>query len=412
MIGSGVFLLPASLAAYRGTSLLGWGVSTLGSVSLAVVFARLARTHPLAGGPYAYTREAFGDVAGFLVAWGYWISCWCTNAALAVAFVGYLDPFVPALVRSPLAAALIAISTLWTLTLVNLLGVKTVGRVQVVTTILKLVPLVVVGVGGLLWFEPSRFAIPPPGTTSLGADTLAVVTLTLWAFLGLEAATIPAAVVRDPARTIPRATIVGTLVAAAIYIVSTIGVMSVVAPEALTSSTAPFADAARHMGGETLARFVAIGAALSCIGALNGWILVAGQLPLAIADDGLFPAVFAARDAGGAPRRATLISAALSTALIGMNYTESLVTLFTRIILLATLSTLVPYVFCSLAVLLRSRGTRPRAGGLIGGVAFVYSMVAVVGAGRDVVLLGSLLLLAGLPVFAWMKWTSRDAVTS
>jgi basic amino acid/polyamine antiporter, APA family len=412
MIGSGVFLLPASLAAYRGTSLLGWGITTFGSVLLAVVFARLARAGPRSGGPYAYTRQAFGDLAGFLVAWGYWISCWCTNAALAVAFVGYLDPFVPALVRSPVTAALLAIATLWTLTLVNVLGVTTAGRVQVTTTILKVLPLAVVGVGGLLWFEPSRFVIPPPGTVSLGADTLAVVTLTLWAFLGLECATIPASVVRDPARTIPRATIVGTLVAAVIYIVSTVGVMSVVAPAALASSTAPFADAARLMGGETLARLVALGAALSCFGALNGWILVAGHMPLAIADDGLFPAVFAARDAGGTPVRATVISAALSTALIGLNYTETLVTLFTRIILLATLSTLVPYVFCSLASFLRAGGDRPRGGGLVPGLAFAYAMVAVAGAGQEIVYFGFLLLLAGLPVFVWVKRTQAIAAAS
>lgn len=403
MIGSGVFLLPASLAAYRGTSLLGWGISTIGSVLLAVVFARLARARPMAGGPYAYTRQAFGDLAGFLVAWGYWISCWCTNAALAVAFVGYLDPFLPAVVRSPAAAALLAITALWTLTLVNVLGVRTAARVQVATTILKVLPLAIVGVGGLLWFDAARFVVPPPGTVSLGADTLAVVTLTLWAFLGLECATIPAAVVRDPARTIPRATIVGTVVAAGIYVVSTVGVMSVVAPEALSSSTAPFADAARIMGGEGLARLVALGAALSCFGALNGWTLVAGQVPLAIADDGLFPRVFAARAASGTPVNATLISAALSTALIGMNYTESLVTVFTRIILLATLSTLVPYVFCSLASFLRAGADRPAGGGLVPGLAFAYAMVAVAGAGQEVVYLGFLLLLAGLPVFVWVK---------
>ena len=122
------------------------------------------------------------------------------------------------------------------------------------------------------------------------------------------------------------------------------------------NSTAPFADAARVMGGEGLATLVAAGAALSCFGALNGWILVAGQMPLAIADDGLFPKMFAYRGAANTPVRGILLSATLSTVLIGMNYTQSLVALFTRIILLATLSTLVPYVFCSLASFLRPNG--------------------------------------------------------
>jgi APA family basic amino acid/polyamine antiporter len=413
MIGSGVFLLPASLAMYRGTSLLGWAVSTIGGVLLAVVFARLARAHPAAGGPYAYTREAFGDLAGFLVAWGYWISCWCTNAALAVAFVGYLDPFVPSIVRSPVAAALLAVATLWTLTLVNIAGVRAAGRVQVVTTVLKILPLVVVGIGGLAWFEPARFAVQAPDALSLGRDTMTVVTLTLWAFLGLECATIPAGAVRDPERTIPRATIAGTLVAAAIYIVSTIGVMSVVAPETLATTTAPFADAARAMGGEGLATLVAAGAALSCFGALNGWILVAGQLSMATAEDGLFPRLFAQRGAADTPVRGMVLAAGLSTALIAMNYTEGLVSLFTRIILLATLSTLVPYVFCSLASFLRPgarRGAAPSTGRVVSSLAFAYAMLAVAGAGQEVVYLGFLLLLAGLPVFVHVRGTTPGAV--
>ena len=411
MIGSGVFLLPASLAPYRGTSLVGWAITTIGSVLLAVVFARLARAHPAAGGPYAYTRRAFGDLAGFLVAWGYWISCWCTNAALAVAFVAYLDPFIPSITRAPWAAALLAVGALWTLTVVNVIGVRAAGRVQVATTLLKVLPLAVVGIGGLAWFEPARFAVTAPDVASFGRDSLAVVTLTLWAFLGLECATIPAGSVRDPARTIPRATIVGTLVAAAIYIVSTIGVMSVVPQTVLATTTAPFADAARAMGGDGLAMLVAAGAALSCFGALNGWILMAGQMPLAIAEDGLFPRAFAVRGAAHTPVWGTVISAGLSTALIAMNYTQGLVSLFTRIILLATLSTLVPYVFCSLAAFVRAddgRPAEPRYSGVVAGLAFLYALVAVAGAGQEVVYLGFLLLLAGLPVFVWV--TQRKEV--
>ena len=129
-------------------------MSTAGSVLLALVFARLSRLHPAAGGPYAYTRQAFGDLAGFLVAWGYWISVWCTNAALSVAFVGYLDPFFPSIVRDPVKAAALAVATLWLLTAVNVRGVRTAGRVQVVTTALKILPLAVVGIAGLVFLEP------------------------------------------------------------------------------------------------------------------------------------------------------------------------------------------------------------------------------------------------------------------
>jgi APA family basic amino acid/polyamine antiporter len=409
MIGSGVFLLPASLAAFGGLSLVGWIVSATGSVLLALVFARLARVDPAAGGPYAYTRRAFGDLAGFLVAWGYWISTWCTNAALAVAFVAYLDPFVPTVVRSPIAAAALAILTLWLLTVVNIYGVRAAGHVQVVTTALKILPLALVGLGGLAFFAPANFAISTPDAPAFGRGLMQVVTLTLWAFLGLECATIPAGAVRDPDRTIPRATIIGTLLAAVIYMVSTIGVMSAVSPDTLASSKAPFADAARVIAGAWAAGAVAAGAAISCFGALNGWILMVGQLPMAAAQDGLFPKVFGRSSSRGTPAAGLIVGAVLSTALIAMNYSQDLVAIFTRIILLATLSTLVPYVFCSMAAFLvdvRARrpiaGTARTGGGLVAALAFAYALVAVAGAGEEVVYLGFLLLLAGLPVYVWV----------
>src|SRR5262245_47410547 len=204
MIGSGVFLLPASLAPFGGISLIGWIVSAGGSVLLALVFARLARHNPAAGGPYAFTRQAFGDLAGFLVAWGYWISCWCTTAALAVAFVVYLDPFIPAVVGNPIAAAALAILTMWALTLVNVIGVRTAAQVQLVTTIVKVLPLAAVGLAGFFFFDRSHFAIAPARPLALAGQISQAATLTLWAFLGLECATIAAGSIRDPDRTVPR----------------------------------------------------------------------------------------------------------------------------------------------------------------------------------------------------------------
>ena len=322
MIGSGVFLLPASLAAYRGLSLAGWLVSAAGSVMLALVFARLARQVPAGGGPYAYTRLAFGDVPGFLVAWGYWLSVVGTLAALAVALVGYLDPFVPAIVRTPALAAVVAIATIWVVIGINVAGVGPAGRVQIVTVALKILPLAVVGLGGLAFIRPEVFAMPDTSARPVGAQLMAVVTLTLWAFLGLECATIPATSVRDPERTIPRATIVGTILTALIYIVSTIGVMSLVPSEALASSTAPFADAARRLLGEWGARFVALGAAISCFGALNGWALVAAQLPMAVAADGLFPSIFSRLGSRGTPTRGLIVAGVLGSVLVGMNYSR------------------------------------------------------------------------------------------
>ena len=403
MIGSGIFLLPASLAPYAGLSLAGWLVSTAGALALAAVFAHLAQLDPVAGGPYAYTRRAFGDLPAFLVGWGYWISIWTSLGALAVAFAGYLGSVIPALTRSPAAAAITAVAAVWLLIAVNAAGIRSAGRVQVVTTVLKVLPLLAVGAFGVFQFEPAHFAIQNSDPRVVVSSAAAAATLTLWAFLGLESATVPAAGIDDPRRTIPRATIVGTLVTAAIYIVSTAGVMSLVSPSALGQSQAPFADAAGALWGRTGATIVALGASLSAFGALNGWVLLVGQLPLAIARDGLFPRIFTQVSGRGTPTSGMLIAGVLTTILVGLNYTRGLVDLFTFIILLSTLNTLVPYLFSSLAVFLVDAGdARSRLAhgmGSAAALAFVYSVWAVGGAGQETVYWGFLLLVCGLPVY-------------
>lgn len=411
MVGSGVFSLPAALAKYGGLSVLAWTVAAFGSVALALVFAHLARRNPGAGGVYAFTRDSFGDLAGFLVAWGYWISVWCANAALSLSFAGYALSFVPSLAHSTEAAVWIAVATLWFLTGVNSLGVAAAGRVQVVTTALKLLPLAVVGVGGLLYFNTEHFAVPAPAAgESYGGLLIAAVTIAMFAFVGLESATIPAAATKDPQRTIPRATIIGTLLTAAIYVLSTSGALSLVAPAVLKDSAAPFADAARVLGGNGLGAVVAIGAAISSFGSLNGWILIVGQLPLAVARDGVFPSPFARLSSRGVPLTGMLIAGVLSTALIALNYRggthPNLVSLFTTITLISTLSTLVPYAFCSLAVYLPAgrRAINLAAGmAVIAAIAFVYAMFAIYGAGAPIVFQGFLLILSGLPVYVWVK---------
>lgn len=408
MIGSGVFLLPASLASFGGLSLAGWMASAAGATCLALSFARLARLHPAAGGPYAYTRRAFGDVPAFLVAWGYWISVWGALAALAVAGVGYLDPFIPGIVRTPALAALLAIAIIWVLIGVNVSGVRAAGRVQAITTILKVLPLALVGVGGLFFFSPEAFTVQASGPREIAGGVTAVATLTLWAFLGLECATIPAGAIANADRTIPRATMAGTLLTGAIYLISTVGVMSLVPAAALSTSTAPFADGARALLGDGAAQLVAMGAAISCFGALNGWTLVVGQLPLAAARDGLFPQVFTRTSGNGTPVAGMVIAGVLATALVAMNYTRGLVELFTFIILLSTLSTLVPYVFCSLAAFLIGRDTLTASMRLVAGLAFTYALWAIGGAGQETVFWGYLLLMAGLPVYVFIRIRTRQ----
>jgi basic amino acid/polyamine antiporter, APA family len=410
MIGSGVFLLPASLGSYGAISVLGWAFTLTGAVLLAVTFARLARRIPKVGGPYAYARAGVGELAAFLVAWGYWISICAGNAAIAVAGVGYLSFLWRRLVTSPGGSALVAVAWIWLLTWVNVRGVREAGGVQLVTTVLKLFPLAAIGTLGLAHFRWDNFTpFNASGSSTLSAVT-ATATLTLWAFSGLESATVPAGDVENPDRTIPRATVLGTLLAGAVYILGTVAVMGVIRPATLATSTSPFADAAVAMWGPWAADAIAAGAAISCFGALNGWILLQGQMPMAAAADGLLPRVFSRLSPRGTPRTGLVASSVLVTLIVAMNYAKGLVGAFTFIILLATMTTLVPYALSSLALARMQWAERGRtaAGRLIRGLAvtllsLAYSIWAIVGSGGDAVFWGCLLLLAGVPVYVGMR---------
>src|SRR5262245_21640922 len=220
MIGSGIFLLPASLAPYGLNSVIGWVMTAAGAVFLALVFAQLARVFPQAGGPYVYPREAFGELAGFLMAWGYWMSVWVGNASIAIGTVAYLAELVPA-IKTGGGPAVTSCVLIWILTIVNWRGVKHAGVFQLVTTILKRMPRVAVIVlaGGLLCAHDAGVIKVEPQPFTISAVT-ASATLTLWALLGLESATVPAENVIDPERNIPLATVWGTIVTAVIYVIA------------------------------------------------------------------------------------------------------------------------------------------------------------------------------------------------
>lgn len=407
MIGSGLFLLPAALAPYGAAALAGWIASALGALAIAFVFARLSRVLPRSGGPYAYARAAFGDGVGFVVAWSYWISIWTANAAIAIAFAGYFGALVPAAGATPLRAACVAVGALWTCTLVNAFGVRSAGRVQLVATVLKLLPLVAIAVFALPvadtrdWHPFNRSGLDP---WSVLATTTA---LTMWAFLGVESATVPAAAVRDPARNVPRATLAGTVIAILATVTACTAVSALLPLDVLARSSAPFADAAAAIWGGAAGRVFAAAAAIACFGALNGWVLIQGQVPLAAARDGVFPAIFDRVDRNGTPLTGLFASSVLASLLVLANYRQDLVRLFTFSILLSTAATLLPYVVCS-AALLRQAAFPGVAGGgrvarVIAAVALLFSLAAMIGTGAEALLWGLVLVLAGLPAFAWLR---------
>ncbi len=305
-----------------------------------------------------------------------------------------------------------ALAAIWVLTWVNAVGVRQSGLVQAVTTALKIIPLLVMATIGLAFINMDNFTpFNQSGGSAFGAIT-AVAALTLWAFLGLESATIPAEDVENPERNIPRATIWGTIGTAAIYILSTIAVLGIIPASTLAGSTAPFADAAEVAFGGWAGNLVALGAVISTFGALNGWILIQGQIPMAAARDRLFPARFAQMSKNGTPVFGLVMSSVLVTILMATNYTRGLVDLFTYTLLIATLTTLIPYAYSAMAQLLLFAKDHEHLSGrklltdvAVTILAFAYAVWAIYGAGQEVVFYGMLLLLAGIPVYVWMKWT-------
>ncbi|MET9496501.1 amino acid permease [Streptomyces sp. NPDC006552] len=418
IIGGGIFLLPASVAPYGTVSLVAFGVLTLGAIALALVFGRLAHRHPRTGGPYVYAREAFGDFAGFLAAWSYWITTWVSNAALAVAAVGYLDVLLP-LRGSTFWTIVAALSCQWLPALANLAGTRYVGAVQLVSTVLKFAPLLLVAVGGLFFFDAGNLGpFRATGDSALGAVSASAAIL-LFSYLGVESASVSAGEVRDPQRNVGRATVLGTGLAALLYLLGTVSVFGTVAHEKLVDSTAPFTDAVNAMfGGTWGGTAVAVAALVSMVGALNGWTLLSAQTPYAAARDGLFPPAFG-RKRRGIPTVGVLVAVTLASLLTVYNYTAGSSGVFETLVLVTTFTATVPYLLATAAqiyFLLSGQGHRVRRSRLardmvLAVAAFGFSMWLVGGAGYAAVYQGVLFLFAGVLVYAWMAARKKRTAT-
>ena len=395
MIGSGILLVPASLAPYGLMSLDGWIVSSVGAVAIILVFARLAGRTRRDGGPYIYVQEAFGEFAGFLMAWTYWISFWVAIPIVAIAFVGYLGVFIPALARHILAQALTAFGVIVAFTYVNLRGLREMSVVQITLTLLKLTPLFVIMGAALAFGSPHD--LPPfnPSGAPILASLAAVTLITLFPFTGFEAAVCNTGDVCEPERTIPRALTAAVVVTTLIYIGASLAVMLLVPSGQLARSQAPFADAARVLGSWG-APLVAFGALIVSAGTLNGVIFASGQMPMAVAEDGKAPLWFAKLNAGGVPQNSVLLSSSLGVVLLFLNYTRGLVAAYTFLLMMSTVISLFYYLFCGLAELKHS-WRLVRSWTLVALVACAFSVFALVGSGLQVLLWGGVLTALGIP---------------
>lgn len=401
MIGSGVFMLPALLAPYGMLSFGGWIIAGTGSIALALVFGRLAARTTCNGGPYAYSRAAFGDLTGFLMGWAYWLSFLMGVPVVAIAFVGYLGVFVPALQDNAVAQAVTALGMIWLFTLINIRGLKEMSAAQITLTILKIVPLLAIIGLAFVAGEPANLPEFNPSGQPIFAALAACALITLWPFTGFEVVTLPATNVKDCERTIPRALFIGMLTVVAIYIAATAAVMLLAPAEQLAQSTAPFADAARAFGPWGPA-FIAIGAMIATAGTLNGLVFTCGQMPMAVALDKLAPSWLAATTKGGAPHLSLLMSSTLASLLLIANYSRGFIGAFTFLLMMATALGLIYYVVVS-AIELRHSWRSAHGWAAIAAVGIVYSLFAALGSGLEVLFWGIVLMLAGVPLFYLLR---------
>ena len=355
IIGVGIFSLPYSLAGYGPISLLAMALTTVGAVALALLFAVLSRRLPADGGPYAYARAAFGNGVGFANAWSYWITAWAGNAAIVVGWVFYVEHFVN---QDGVAGWSIVISLvgLWVPAAVNLTGVRSMGQFQVVTTILKFIPLALMSTVGLFFLNPANYT---PWNVSGGTNLSAVggaMAICLFSYLGVETAAVAAAKVRDPERNIPRSTVLGTLASSVVYLLSMLAVFGILPTSVLAEADnkASYSVAFNQIvgGGTWAGDLVAVAVIISGLGALNGWTMICAEMPLAAARNGLFPARFGRLSSRHVPATGIIASTVLASVAMTVSYMgASGSAVFTTLVLMTGITAAVPYAFSALAQL-------------------------------------------------------------
>lgn len=410
MIGSGVLLAPALLAPYGAWSIIGWIATTIGALALALAFSKLSSWIPRSGGPYTYVKHVFGDFVGFQMAWGYWVSAWCGSVSLLVGTLQYMSIFCPNLIANPAFSIGFGCLMIWMFTLFNVRGVKESTSIEVVIVAIKVIPLVIIAIVGIFYvnwgdmFSAEKFVI-----TDKTPPFSAMFSILLWAFIGLESATIPSDQVDNPQRTIPTATIAGVLITAAVYVLGAIVITGVIPHEELLVSKAPYVDAGLKVFGNFGQLFMIITGVLGIAGSLNGWILIQGQVPYAASQEGLFPKYFGQINKYGAPK-GVVCGSVLMTLLFVLTYQESLVAHVNLLINVSVLAMLIPYfysaiAFCYLAVTKKQELSRVEKTLLpiIGLLSVIYTFTAILGAGAELVYLGFIMFLASVPFYCFIK---------
>ena len=402
-IGSGIFMMPTLLAPYGLLGFGGWLIAGSGSILVALTMARLVKRIPRTGGPYVYVNEGLGSFAGFIIAWTYWVACISAIAGISIAFVGYLGFFVPIISDSPIHSLLASMLLVWIIVILNIRSLEGSSKFQLISTLLKLLPLIFMIFLGMLNFNLDN--LPELNPTDLHPISLlaTVTTLVMWSFIGIETATVPADNVINPQETIPKILIASVVTVLIVYFLVSIAIAAIVPTSELINSTAPFSLAATKILGLTGGTIISIGALISTLGSLNANTLTAGNISLAAARDGLLPARFMSLTKTGTPIFTYLLTGIFVSILLILNYTKGIVNAFVFMAMLSTLSTLIAYAFCALAEFKfaqtdKKNQTRNNALLLSCGT-FVYAFFAIWGAGIEMIIYSLVLILIGMPIY-------------
>jgi len=403
MIGSGIFLLPATLAAVGSITVIGWAIGTVGALLIGVVLAKLSQAAPQAGGPCAYAAHALGPYFGFQASALYWLSCWIGNIAIAVAAIGYLAHFLPAF-NLPLTAAIGSAGFIWLMTALNILGPRLVCQVESLAIVIGLVPVLLVAIGGWWYFDPRLFAASWNVANEPAIQVIPQsLVLLFWAFTGLESAAVACAVVENPARNVAIATIGGVLIAALVYTAACTVLMGLIPAAELARSSAPFADAVMQVLGPAAGSLIALAALIKASGTLGGWILLTAQTGKAGADHGLFPGIFGRLDRHGVPVGSLLMMAALMSVVVFATISPTLGEQFGELIEVSVIFCMMLYVYACIA-LLRYAHWIPGASALeryrpVAALALLFCAVVIGYAEPRLLLLSAGMLLLTAPVY-------------
>jgi putrescine:ornithine antiporter len=408
MMGSGIILLPAKLAEVGTISIFSWLITAGGSLALAYAFARCGMLSRKPGGMGGYAEYAFGKAGNYMANYTYGLSLVIGNVAIAVTAVGYGTVLFGATL-TPIATCMWTVLLLCITTFANFGGAQITGRIGSVTVWGVIIPTIIISIIGWFWFSADTYAAAwnpnnMPFMTAVGS----AISITLWAFLGLESACANADAVENPERDVPIAVLGGTIGAAIIYIISTNVIAGIVPNAELAASSAPFGLAYELMFNATVANIITALMVIACIGSLLGWQFTVAQVFKSSADVGYFLPVFGKATAHGVPIVGMLILLVAQLALALMTISPELNEQFGRVVNLAVVTNLVPYVMCMAALItIQNVSGVPRdkalATNIVAMIATIYSFYALWSSGTEAIMLGGLCVFLGWTLFGFVS---------